>query len=126
MDMKARLSLISVLVTAAMITVNHLYSLGASAFVLGAVLFLMPTGLWWWFRTTNSQVAFVGYLLMNVWIIVVFGLFKGLWNTVLPLVAATLLPSVSTPFPNPPLGAFGMEASGVLTFVGSLVVLYTA
>ena len=89
MDSEARLSLISVMVTAVIITLNHLYSLGASAFMLGAVLLVVPLALWSWFRVTKSSVAFVGYMLMNVWIIVGFGLFKGLWKTALPLLVGT-------------------------------------
>ena len=62
----ARRSLLSVIVTAVLITVNHLYPLGSGAFALGAVLVVVPTALLWWFRTTRSRVAFAGYLLMNL------------------------------------------------------------
>ena len=65
-------------------------------------------------------------MILNVWIIVGFGLFKGLWKTALPLLVGTFLPSVSTPFPKPPFGTVGMEVSGLLTLVGGLVVLYAA
>src|SRR2546428_7940072 len=74
----ARRSLLSVTVTAALITVNHLYPLGTRALGLGAVLVVLPTTLLWWFRTTRSRVAFAGYLLMNLWIAVGFGPIKGL------------------------------------------------
>src|SRR5439155_1574471 len=41
----ARRSLLSVIVTAVLITVNHLYPLGSRAFALGAVLVVVPTAL---------------------------------------------------------------------------------
>jgi ABC-type branched-subunit amino acid transport system substrate-binding protein len=122
----ARLSLLSVVVTAVFITANHLYSLGPRAFVLGGVLILVPAALLWWFRNTRNSVAFAGYLLMNLWIVVGFGLIKGLWESVFPVFLGTLLASVSTSFPRPTLGPVPFELSGILTFIGSLFVLYYA
>src|SRR5216117_4133029 len=120
----ARRSLLSVTVTAALITVNHLYPFGTTALGLGAVLVLVPTALLWWLRTTRSRVAFTGYLLMNLWIVIGFGLIKGLWKSTLPVFLGTLLASVSTSFPRPTLGPVPLELSGILTFIGSLFVLY--
>src|SRR5438477_475655 len=120
----ARRSLLSVIVTAVLITVNHLYPLGIRALGLGAVLVVVPTALLWWFRTTRSRVAFAGYLLMNLWVVVGFGLIKGLWRSTLPVFLGTLLASVSTSFPRPTLGPVPFELSGILTFIGSLFVLY--
>jgi ABC-type branched-subunit amino acid transport system substrate-binding protein len=111
----ANRSLLSVVLTAIVITINHWYRLGPLALVLGAVLLAVPAGLWLWFRRRHSRVALGAYLAMNVWIVVGFGLFKGFWKTVLPLVTGA-----STP------GPIGMEISGVLTMVGGLVVAYTA
>ena len=124
MHTDARRSLLSVIVTAVLITVNHLYPLGTRALGLGAVLVVVPTGLLWWFRTTRSRVAFAGYLLMNLWIVVGFGVIKGLWKSALPVFLGTLLASVSTSFPRPTLGPVPFELSGILTFIGSLFVLY--
>src|SRR5437867_3077074 len=118
----ARRSLLSVIVTAVLITVTHLYPLGTRAFALGAVLLVVPTSLLWWFRNTRSRLAFAGYLLMNLWIVVGFGLLEGLWSITLPLYVGTLLASLSTAFPRPTLGTYGFEASGILMFIGSLFV----
>src|SRR5881396_3281901 len=120
----ARRSLLSVIVTAVLITVNHLYPLGTRALGLGAVLVVVPTALVWWFRTTRSRVAFAGYLLMNLWVVVGFGFVKGLWTSTLPVFLGSLLASVSTSFPRPTLGPVPLELSGILTFIGSLFVLY--
>ncbi len=119
-----RRSLFSVVVTAVLITVNHLYPLGPRALGLGALLVLVPTALLWWFRNTRSSVAFAGYLLMNLWIVVGFGLIKGLWKSALPVFLGTLLASLSTSFPRPTLGPVPFELSGILTFIGSLFVLF--
>ncbi len=83
----ARRSLLSIGVTAALITINHLYALGPKAFGLGVVLIVAPTLLLWWFKRTRSNVAFGGYLLMNLWVVIGFGLLKGLWKSALPVFA---------------------------------------
>jgi ABC-type branched-subunit amino acid transport system substrate-binding protein len=122
----ARRSLLSVMTSAALITVNHLYVLGARALLLGAVLLIVPATLLWWYRQTKSVVPFVGYLLMSAWIVVGFGFVKGLWGITLPLFLGTLLASQSTSYPMPTLGAYGFEASGILMFVASVFVAYYA
>jgi len=126
MHTAARRSLLSVVITAAFITINHLYSLGPMALALGAVLVVVSTALLLWFRNTKSEVAFAGYLLMNLWIVAGFGLAKGFWGGVLRLFVGTGLASVSNSFPRPALGSYGFEASGLLMFVGSLFVAYAA
>src|SRR6266581_5776712 len=121
-----RRSLLSVMLTAIAITVNHRYALGTGAFVLGAVLLAVPAALWWWFRRSQRRIALVGYLLMNAWIIVGFGLAKGLWQGALRLFLGTFLASQSTTFPKPTIGSAGFELSGLMTFIGSVFVLYYA
>jgi branched-chain amino acid transport system substrate-binding protein len=120
------LSLVSVMLTAVAITINHIYTLGTGAFVLGFILLVVPAALSWWFRRTQSRLAFVGYLLMNAWIVVGFGLAKGFWDGVLRLFLGTFLASRSSAFPKPAIGSAGFELSGLLMFVGSVFVLYFA
>ena len=120
----ARASLASVALTAAAITVNHLFVLGPRALLLGLALVVVPTALLLWFRRTKSPVALGGYLLMNLWIVVGFGLWKGLWNGALRLYLGTLLSLVSTSFPKPSVGRPSFEVSGVAMFIGSLFVLH--
>src|SRR5213595_826391 len=122
----ARRSLISVMLTAVIITANHRYVLGPKAFGLAAVLLVGPAALLWWFRNTRSPVAFVGYLLMNLWIVAGFGLIKGFWGITLPLYLGTALASLSSAYPKPTLGPYGFEASGILMFIGSLFVAFYA
>ena len=121
-----RASLISVVLTAVAITVNHTYTLGTGALVLGGALVVVPAILLMWFRKTESKAALIGYLLINAWIVVGFGLLKGLWDTTFRLFLGTLLSSLSTAFPKPVIGTFAFEISGILTFIGSWFVLYYA
>ena len=120
------LSFASVAATAMAITANHFYMLGIVALALGAVLLIVSAGLLAWFRRTGNSVAFIGYMVMNAWIVVGFGLIKGLWGTTLKVFLGTLLASISTTFPKPSIGAFGFEISGIMMFIGSLFVLYYA
>ena len=120
------LSLVSVALTALAITVNHWYSLGGGAFMLGATLLVVPATLWWVFQRTRNRAAFVAYLVMNAWIIVGFGFIKGLWEGALRLFLGTFLSSHSSAFPKPTIGTAGFELSGLLTFIGGLFVLYYA
>src|SRR5438128_539829 len=103
----ARRSLASIILTSVAITVNHLYSLGLGALLLGLAVAGGSLALLLWFRATRSRVALAGYALMNLWIIAGFGLFKGLWGGVLRLFVGTALASVSTSFPKPTIGTYG-------------------
>src|SRR5262249_10162616 len=89
MDRSARHSMVSVALATIFITVNHLFSIGPGAYVLGAAIAVTAGLFLWWLRRTNSTAAFAGYLLVNLWIIVGFGLIKGLWGITLPLFAGT-------------------------------------
>src|SRR2546422_9926731 len=117
-------SLVSMMLTAVAITANHLYTLGHSALILGTVLLVVPAALLTWFRHAGSTRALFGYALMDVWVVVGFGVIKGLWDITLPIFAGTLLSSKSTAYPKPVFSALGFEISGVLMFLGSVFVLY--
>src|SRR2546425_2352024 len=105
--------LVSVALTAVMITINHLFVLGARAFALGALLVGVAAPLLWWFTKTRNRAALAGYLLLNLWIVAGFGLFKGLWKGALRLFLGTLLSSISTSFPKPTMGSPLFEMSGI-------------
>ncbi|HEY3114969.1 MAG TPA: ABC transporter substrate-binding protein [Gemmatimonadaceae bacterium] len=117
---------ISILATSVAITINHLYTLGLRAFVLGAVLVLGATGTLWWFRGTRSRTALTASLLLSAWVVLGFGLYKGLWLSTLRIFLGTLLASLSTSFPKPVIGTYGFEATGILMFVGGMFVAYHA
>ncbi|HTL04158.1 MAG TPA: hypothetical protein VL241_00305, partial [Gemmatimonadales bacterium] len=78
MDPTDRRSLLSVMLTAAVITLNHWYALGPSALLLGTALLVPSAAFWWRLRARNSRIAGLGYLAISLWIVVGFGLLKGL------------------------------------------------
>jgi len=120
-------SLASVAVAALAITVNHVYTLGVVAAAgLGATILVVSAAAWWKLRRTNSRAALYAYLLMNAWVVIGFGLVKGLWRTTLPVFLGTALASASTTYPRPVFESFGFEISGVIMFLASLFVLYYA
>jgi ABC-type branched-subunit amino acid transport system substrate-binding protein len=121
-----RASLVSVLLTAPAVTVNHFFTLGTGALALGTVLVLLPSGLWLAAARTGRGMARAGYLLVNAWIVVGFGLFKGLWGTVLPVFVGTWLSWISTAYPRPVFGPFWFEMSGIVMFIGSLFTVFYA
>jgi branched-chain amino acid transport system substrate-binding protein len=120
----ARRSLASIGLAAVAITINHLYSLGPRAVGLAAVLVVVPTALLLWYRRTGSTLARTGYGAVVAWIVVGFGLYKGLWLGMLRLFVGTALASLSTSFPRPVIGPYPFEASGILMFVSAVVVAY--
>jgi ABC-type branched-subunit amino acid transport system substrate-binding protein len=90
------------------------------------MLAAIPTALLLWYRKSRSKVALGGYLLMSLWIVVGFGLMKGLWKGGLRLFLGTFLASVATSFPKPVIGSVIFELSGLLTFIGGAFVAYYA
>jgi len=120
----ARRSLVAVVLTAIAITVNHVFALGSAAYGLGAALIVVAVALLLWFRNSRSTIALTGYAAMSAWIALGFGVYKGLWKGVLRLFLGSGLAAVSNEYPNPPVGSFAFEASGILMFVGGLFVAY--
>lgn len=117
-------SVISVMVTVVAITLNHLYTLGSGALLLGVALLVASAALWTRYRSTGGRIALAGYALINTWIVAGFGVIEGLWAITLPVFAGTFLSSISTAYPRPAFAGFGFEITGVLMFLGSLFVLY--
>jgi ABC-type branched-subunit amino acid transport system substrate-binding protein len=112
--------------TIVMITANHWFALGAKAFALGAGLLVLSGAMQWRLSKARTAPALAGYLLMSVWIVGGFGLYKGLWKGALNLFFGKLLSSLSTSFPKPSLGGPLFELSGLLMLIGSLFVLRQA
>lgn len=122
----ARRSLASVVAAAAAITANHLFSLGPRALALGLGITAAAVALLLWFRRGRSPVALAAYLALNLWVVVGFGLWKGLWKGALPLFVGSALAAASPTFPQPAIGPFLVEASALLMFVAALVVAWNA
>ncbi len=115
-------SVVAVALTAVVITFNHVFTLGSGALLLGGALLAVPPALWIWFRRTGNRWALMAYGAMTAWIVVGFGVIKGLWDITLPIFAGTFLSSVSTAYPKPVFGPLWFEISGVAMFLGSLFV----
>jgi ABC-type branched-subunit amino acid transport system substrate-binding protein len=77
-----------------------------------------------YFRKSGNRAAFAGYMLVNLWIVVGFGLLKGFYGTALRLFVGTALASESTAFAAPAIGTIGVEMSGLAMWIGSLFVFY--
>jgi branched-chain amino acid transport system substrate-binding protein len=120
----ARLSLLSIIITTVFIIIHHLYKLGPSAFILGFVLAGSGVMLLRWFKNTKGITPLILYGLLNVWIIVGFGLSDGLWDSTIKVFFSNFLFPDSRLFIRSPLRSYLFEVSGVLTFVGSMYVLY--
>src|SRR5262245_43977166 len=107
-------SVVAVALTSIAITVNHVYTLGNGAFPLGTVLLFVPPAMWVWFRKTGNPWALAVYGAMNAWIVAGFGFARGLWDITLPIFAGTWLSAVSTAYPKPMFGVFGVGTRRVL------------
>src|SRR5215207_1848293 len=91
----ARRSLVSVVAAAAVITVNHLFSLGPRARGRGFVVTAAAVALLLWFGRRRSLGPLGAYLALNLWVVVGFGLWKGLWKGALPLFVGSALAAAS-------------------------------
>jgi hypothetical protein len=117
-------SLGSISVTAFIAAINHAYDFGAPAFIVGAIAISLLVILSGRARRTGGRVALVFYGLLNLWIIVGFGLVGGFWNHAVKLAVVAARGEIPTGlevlFMSPELGSTGYEVSGVLMFVACL------
>jgi ABC-type branched-subunit amino acid transport system substrate-binding protein len=118
----ARASIASVVVASIAITINHLPVLGVRAFALGGLLIGLSLSLMLHYRARRRWPALVGYLLVSTWIVLGFGLYKGLWQGALPLYLGTFLASLSTSYPRPLLHGYAAELSGVIMSIAAAFV----
>ncbi len=125
----ARLSLISITLTALITTIHHVFRDGLGLLVPGGILILLPYVLMRWITRTGNKWAVWIYGLYNVLIIVQFGVIDGFLDHVLKALGfshLTFLPGgdaevVKTFFSlwSPQAGNIFYEGTGILTFVGS-------
>src|SRR6266487_2433975 len=120
----ARLSLLSVTLTAVLTTFHHYYKLGNGAFILGVIIISLPIVFLNWFRKTKAAIPFILYLLMNVWIIIGFGIVDGFWDSTIKVYFSNFLFHNSRLFIRSPLGTFPFEVTGVFAFVLSMFASY--
>jgi hypothetical protein len=126
----ARLSLISITLTAIITSTHHVFRDGLGLLVPGAIIILLPIVLMRWFTQTGNKWPVWIYGLYNVLIIVQLGVIDGFLDHVLKALGLshlTFLPGgdaevVQTVFSlwSPQAGNIFYEGTGILTFVGSV------
>lgn len=131
----AKLSLISITLTAFITAVHHVYRLGPMFIIPAVVIVLLPFLVMRWFQRTRSRGALWVYGLLTAFIFVWFGVVDGFLDHVmkaLGLQNTTFLPGgeeevVKTVFSlwSPEAGNVFYEWTGILTFaVGVFAVYY--
>ena len=126
----ARLSLISITLTAIITATHHIFRDGLGLIVPWGIIILLPSVLIWWYAQTGSKWPVWIYGLYNVLIIVQLGVVDGLLDHVLKALGfphLTFLPGgdaevVQTVFSlwSPQAGNIFYEGTGILTFIGSV------
>lgn len=125
----ARLSLISITLTATVTTIHHVFRDGLGLLVPGGIIILLPYVLMRWYAQNGNKWPVWIYGLYNAMIIVQFGVVDGFLDHVLKALGfshLTFLPGgdaevVKTFFSlwSPQAGNIFYEGTGILTFVGS-------
>lgn len=125
----ARLSLISITLTAIITATHHVFRDGLGLLVPWGIIILLPFVLMRWFTRTGNKWPVWMYGLYNVLIIVQLGVIDGFLDHVLKALGfshLTFLPGgdadvVKTVFSlwSPQAGNIFYEGTGILTFVGS-------
>ncbi len=120
----ARLSLLSVFLTATATTIHHVYKLGPPALILGFVIIVFPIIFLLWFRNTKKGLPLLLYGLMNLWIISGFGVADGFWDSVVKIYFSNFLFRDSRLFIRTPVRSYFFELTGVLAFFASMFAAY--
>jgi hypothetical protein len=126
----ARLSLLSITLTAIITTSHHVFRDGLGLLVPGGIIILLPYVLMRWLAQTGNKWPAWIYGLYNVLIIVQLGMIDGFLDHVLKALGLshlTFLPGgdaevVQTVFSlwSPQAGNIFYEGTGILTFIGSV------
>jgi len=131
----AKLSVISITVTAIITSVHHVYREGPGFIVPAVLIVLLPYILMRWFGGSGGNIALGVYGLLNALIIVGLGIVDGFFdhvvNAVITLYAASNGEAVDrldrafrvltqTPLAGDPL----YEITGILTFLASMFAAY--
>jgi hypothetical protein len=130
MEKVASLSLISTVTTGVLTSIHHVYEIGFGATMLALVVMVLPVLSMRQFRQTGSKVALWVYRLLNVWLVIGFGLVDGFWqHTIKPLGfqlhALMSLHGVATPPVEKAIGGNPIhEGTGILTFIAAMFAAY--
>ena len=133
----ATLSLVSITLTGVIATIHHVYKLGFSLLIPGAVIILLPYLLMLWFKRSGNKAALWAYGLLNAFVIVGLGFVDGFldhtvlfsktlaYNILLPLHGGDpkAVERVFSLLPPASMDVF-YESTGILTFIVSLFAAY--
>jgi hypothetical protein len=133
----ATASWLSLMATAVVVGVHHVYREGLPLLIPFAILAALPYPLVRWFRSSGSRAALWSYGLLSVLTIAGFGFVDGfldhVTNAFVSLFSAVTgqeADRVERAFrvlpPTPLVGDFFYEATGILEFLGAAVAAYYA
>ena len=119
------LSILSVSMTAALAAFTHAYDFGGAALAVGGIAIVLLTTSGLGYQRSGNRAWMLFYALLNLWIIVGFGIVGGFWNHAVKVVlcavyGGTLPSSLEAWFISLEPGTVVYEAAGILTFVGSM------
>ena len=119
------LSVLSASSTAALAAFTHSYVFGPPAFIAGGIVIALLFALGFGYQRDGKRILLLPYALINLWIIVGFGIVGGFWDHVVKGILRALHdgavpPSLEPWFTSPDLGSAVFETAWILTFLASL------
>jgi hypothetical protein len=124
------LSLTGISATILLASITHASEFGYRAFIAGFIIIALLYGMNILYRRTRNKVFLVLYGLLNVWVIIGFGLVNGFWNHGMKVFLyylhnGFLPPFLAKLFMTPQIGSSFMEGVGIFTFVMSMFAAYS-
>jgi hypothetical protein len=119
------LSILSASLTALFAAFTHSYVFGPPAFLAGAIVIALIAALGFGYQRGGRRILLLPYALINLWIIVAFGIVGGFWDHAVRAVLCVLHggvvpPSLEPWFTSPDLGSAVLETAWIMTFLASL------
>ncbi len=119
------LSLLSASLTAVLAAFTHSFLFGPPAFLAGAIVVALLAALAFGYQRSGRRLLLLPYALINLWIIVGFGIVGGLWDHAVKAVlcarhGGVVPPSLEPWFTSPGLGSALIETAWIMTFLASL------
>ena len=118
-------SVLSASAAAAFAAFTHSYVFGPLAFLAGGIVIALLFTLGFGYQRNGKRVLLLPYALINLWIIVGFGIVGGFWDHAVKGILCALHggavpPSLEPWFTSPDLGSAVFETAWILTFLASL------
>lgn len=125
----ANLSLISSALTVFLASITHAYIFGHRAFFAGFIFIFLLAILNIQYQRGKNKIFLFFYFLLNLFVIIGFGLLNGFWNHTIKvslyyLHGSQIPPLFAGLFENTSIGTFFQESIGFLTFIASMFSAY--